>query len=37
MRSLNTAVLFGVSWATGKLKPQLGQGSPSVFCSADKS
>ena len=34
MMSLNTAVLLAVSLATGKLKPHLGQGSASVFCSA---
>ena len=37
MMSLNTAVLLAVSLATGKLKPQLGQGSASVFCSAARS
>ena len=35
--SLNTAVLLAVSWATGKLKPHLGQGSASTFCSAARS
>ena len=35
--SLKTAVLFSVSSATGKLKPQVGQGSARVFSSADRS
>ncbi len=37
MMSLNTAALLAVSLATGKLKPQLGQGSASVLGLAARS
>ena len=37
VRSLNTAVLLGVGFITGKLYWHFGQGSASVFCSWPRS